>query len=82
VNHPAGEYARDDDGAGIREVHVNTPEGIGTGVRNLLRPFRGVNKVDLEQHIIMFQWAYNQKAVTDAFLRVSLGCPAATELGT
>jgi hypothetical protein len=30
----------------------------------------------------MLQWAYNQKAVTGAFLRVLLGCPEATELGT
>ena len=28
VNHSAGEYARDDDGDGCCEVHVNTIEGV------------------------------------------------------
>src|SRR5262249_4875333 len=50
VCHAAGEWARDDDGDGIREVHTNTSEGIGTGLRNFLRPFRGVNKIYLHQY--------------------------------
>src|SRR5262249_42860785 len=33
VCHADGEWARDDDGDGIREVHVNTREGLWTGVR-------------------------------------------------
>jgi transposase len=44
VCHSQGEWARDDDGDGIREVHCNTMEGIWTGLRNFLRPFRGVHK--------------------------------------
>jgi hypothetical protein len=44
VCHVAGEWARDDDGDGTREVHVNTLEGLWTGLRNFLRPFRVVNK--------------------------------------
>ena len=43
VCHSEGEWARDDDGDGIREVHCNTIEGIWTGLRNFLRPFRGVH---------------------------------------
>lgn len=82
VNHGAGEYARDDDGDGIREVHINTLEGIWTGLRNFLRPFRGVNKVYLEQYLIIFQWTHNLKVVTRAFLRVLLGCPETTRSGT
>jgi len=82
VNHNQGEYARDDDGDGVREVHCNTMEGIWTGLRNFLRPFRGVNKEYLEQYIIMFQWSYNLKAVTDVFLRCLLGCSVATEFVT
>ena len=82
VNHQAGEYARDDDGDGIREVHVNTLEGIWTGLRNFLRPFRGVNKAYLEQYIIMFEWNFNLKAVTDNLLRILLGCPVNSNLGT
>jgi transposase-like protein len=82
VNHNRGEFARDDDGDGVREVHCNTLEGIWTGLRNFLRPFRGVNKVYLEQYVIIFEWAYNLKVVTDEFLRVLLGCPGTTELVT
>jgi transposase-like protein len=82
VNHQNGEYARDDDGDGIREVHCNTLEGIWTGLRNFLRPFRGVNKVYLEQYVIIFQWGFNLKAVTDAFLRKLLGCSVITKSGT
>jgi hypothetical protein len=47
VGHLQGGWARDDDGDGIREVHVDTPEGLWTGVRNVLRPVRGVSKVSL-----------------------------------
>jgi transposase-like protein len=82
VNHNRGEFARDDDGDGVREVHCNTMEGIWTGLRNFLRPFRGVNKVYLEQYVIMFEWAYNLKAVTDKFLRILLGAKVTTELVT
>jgi len=73
VCHIAHEWARDDDGDGIREVHDNTLEGIWTGLRNFLRPFRGVNKVYLEQYVIMFEWSYNLKTVSDEFLRTLLG---------
>ena len=38
------EYARDDDGDGFYEVHCNTMEGIWGGLRNFLRPFRGIRK--------------------------------------
>jgi transposase len=80
VNHNRGEFARDDDGDGIREVHCNTMEGIWTGLRNFLRPFRGVNKIYLEQYVIIFEWAFNLKAVTDEFLRILLGARGTTEL--
>ena len=70
VNHNRGEFARDDDGDGIREVHDNTLEGIWTGLRNYLRIFRGVSKHYLAQYVAVFLWSYNIKAVTDGFLRV------------
>ena len=46
VCHAPGkrEWARDDDGDGIREVHNNTMEGLWTGLRNFLRRFRGMHK--------------------------------------
>jgi hypothetical protein len=75
--HVAGEGARDD-GDGIREVHVNTLEGLWTGLRNFLRPFRGVNKVDLYQEVAMFEWGHNVKRVTAAVVCALLGVRSAT----
>ncbi len=69
VCHSAKEYARDDNGDGIREVHCNTLEGIWTGLRNFLRPFRGIHKDYLAQYVAMFEWEYNLKRVTNRFLR-------------
>ena len=42
VNHTPGqrEWARDDDGDGVREVHDNTLEGLWAALRTFLRPFR------------------------------------------
>lgn len=81
VCHAPGrrERARDDGGDGIREVHNNTAEGIWTGLRNLLRPFRGVSKFYLGQYVAMFQWAHDLKAVTDDFPRMLLGVPLSTD---
>ncbi len=68
------EWARDDDGDGIREVHSNTIEGLWTGLRNFLRPFRGVNKKDyLQQYVAMHEWAHNLKEVTIDFMRILCG---------
>ena len=68
-----GEWARDDDGDGVREVHNNTCEGLWAGVRTFLRPFRGVSKWFLGQYVAVFQWAHNLKVATDGFLRALLG---------
>ena len=78
VCHAAGEWARDDDGDGVREVHDNTLEGLWTGLRNFLRMFRGVSKWFLAQYVAIFQWGYNLKAVNDEFLRTLLGMPFST----
>ena len=69
---PHPEYARDDDGDGVREVHSNTMEGIWTGLRNFLRPFRGVSKWFLHQYVTIFEWAHNLKQVTTSFLRAMM----------
>ncbi len=69
VQHSQGEWARDDNGDGVREVHCNTLEGIWTGLRNFLRPFRGVHKKYLAIYVVMFEWSYNLKQVTGNFLR-------------
>jgi len=77
VCHSRKEWARDDDGDGIREVHCNTMEGIWTGLRNFLRPFRGVHKKFLDLYVAMFEWAHNLKRITSDFLR-SLMVPTFT----
>jgi len=76
VCHTPGkrEWARDDDGDGIREVHCNTMEGIWTGLRNFLRPFRGVHKKYLAQYVAIFEWAHNLNEVTLDYLRRITGC--------
>jgi transposase-like protein len=78
VCHTAGEWARDDDGDGVREVHNNTQEGIWTGLRNFLRPFRGVSKKYLYQYVAIFEWGYNVKRVTSGFIRALLGATITT----
>jgi transposase len=44
VCHARGEYARDEDGDGFCEVHVNTAEGFWSLLRSWLRPHRGVSQ--------------------------------------
>jgi transposase len=74
VCHTPGkrEWARDDAGDGMREVHDNTMEGIWTGLRNFLRPFRGVSKWCLSQYLAIFEWVHNLKRVTVALLRARM----------
>jgi len=75
VCHTPGKrvWAKDEDGDGIREVHVNSSEGFWTGLRNFLRPFRGVNKVYLQQYIAIHEWAHNIKRCSMEFLRMLCG---------
>ncbi|MGL6196505.1 MAG: IS1595 family transposase [Thermoguttaceae bacterium] len=44
VCHGHGEYARDEDGDGLCEVHVNTMEGCWSLLRSWLRPHRGISQ--------------------------------------
>ena len=82
VCHAEREWARDDDGDGVREVHVNTLEGLWTGMRNFLRTFRGVSKKYLYQYVAMFEWGYNVKRATPGFLWAILGVRSATNWPT
>ncbi len=74
VNHGIHEWARDDDGDGIREVHINTAEGMWTGVRNFLRPFRGVNKKHLSGYVAMCEHRINCKSITPEFIADLVRC--------
>jgi hypothetical protein len=84
VDHsgPKGTWAIDADGDGVREVHCDTMEGIWTGLRNFLGPFRGVSKWCESQYVAMFEWGHNIKEVSDEFLRLMLGVGPHTEFAS
>lgn len=71
-------WAIDRDGDGIREVHNNTLEGLWSGLRTFLRPFRGISKYFLHQYVAVFNWAYNLKTNVPSGLRVLVGLPIPT----
>ncbi len=45
----------------LSEVHCNSTEGLWTGVRNFLYPFRGVHKRYLAQYAAVFENSFNFK---------------------
>lgn len=59
VNHSQGEFARDDDGDGIKEVHVNTMEGFWSLLRPWLRPHRGISQERLPFYLGFFEFLHN-----------------------
>ena len=59
VKYSEGEYARDADGDGINEVHVNTMEGLWSLLRSCLRPHRGISQRYLPLYIGFFQAMHN-----------------------
>ncbi len=61
VCHSRGEYARDDDGDGFHEVHVNTIEGFWSLLRSWLRPHRGISQEKLPLYLGFFQFVHNTK---------------------
>jgi transposase len=84
VDHsgPKGTWAVDADGDGVREVHCDTMEGTSTGLRNFLRPFRGVSKWCASQYVAMFEWGHNIKEVKDGFVQMMLGIGPHTEFAS
>jgi len=68
VCHGRREYARDDDGDGIREVHVNTIEGCWSLLRSWLRPHRGISQEKLPGYLAFFQFVHNTGARGKALL--------------
>jgi transposase-like protein len=47
ICHSKGEYARDADGDGFQEIHVNTMKGFWSLLRSWLRPHRGISQEKL-----------------------------------
>jgi transposase len=79
VNQGRGEYARDEDGDGFHEVHVNTIEGLWSLLRSWLRPHRGISQRFLPATIAFFQFIHNQrrrgKAVLHALIEAIVARP-------
>ena len=61
VCHSKGEYARDEDGDGFCEVHVNTMEGFWSLLRSWLRVHRGISQENLPIYLGFFQFAHNAR---------------------
>ncbi len=61
VCHSAGEYARDEDGDGFCEVHVNTIEGVWSLLRSWLRPHRGISQEKLPLYLGFFEFVHNAR---------------------
>jgi len=68
VCHARGEYARDDDGDGFCEVHVNTMEGFWSLLRSWLRPHRGISQEKLPLYLAFFQFVHNARCRGRALL--------------
>ena len=68
VCHARGEYARDDDGDGSCEVHVNTAEGLWSLLRSWLRPHRGISQEKLPAYLGFFQLVHNARRRGKALL--------------
>jgi transposase len=65
-------YARDEDGDGFCEVHVNTMEGLWSVLRSWLRPHRGIAQEKLPDYLGFFPFVHNArhrgKALLSAFI--------------
>lgn len=61
VCHSRGEFARDEDGDGFCEVHVNTIEGFWSLLRSWLRPHRGISQEKLPIYLGFFEFVHNMK---------------------
>ena len=68
VNHGKGEYARDDDGDGFCETHVNTIEGFWSLLRSWLRPHRGISQEKLPLYLGLFEFIHNVRKRGKALL--------------
>ena len=68
VCHSLGEYARDEDGDGFHEVHVNTIEGFWSLLRSWLRPHRGISQEKLPLYLGFFQFVHNARRRGKALL--------------
>jgi CRISPR/Cas system-associated protein Csm6 len=63
------EWAKDADGDVMSEVHCDSCEGAGAGLRTYLRVFRGVHKKYLARYVAVYQVMTNAKQVSGEIIR-------------
>jgi transposase-like protein len=68
VCHARGEFARDEDGDGCCEVHVNTIEGFWSLLRSWLRPHRGISPERLPLYLGFCEFVHNVRRRGKALL--------------
>jgi transposase len=68
VNHGRGEFARDEDGDGVCEMHVNTMAGFWSLLRSWLRPHRGMSQEKLPLYLGFFEFVHNVRKRGKALL--------------
>jgi transposase-like protein len=73
VCHAAGEFARDEDGDGLCEVHVNSLEGFWSLLRSWLRPHRGISQEKLPIYLGFFEFVHNVRRRGKALLGALIG---------
>ncbi len=73
MNPSTGESARDEDGDGCHEVHVNTMAGRWSLLRAWLRPHRGVSPDKRPLSLACFEFVYNLKRRGKRLLSALLG---------
>lgn len=66
VAHGIKEWARDGDG--VYQVRTNSIEGMWTGLRNFIRPFRGISKHYLSGYVAAHEFRVNLKRISPVFI--------------
>jgi len=72
VCHSKREFARDEDGDGFCEIHVNTIEGFWSLLRSWLRPHRGISQELLPLYLGFFEFVHNVRKRGKALLGLLL----------
>ena len=75
VNHSQEEFARDEDGDGFHEVHVNTMEGFWSLLRSWLRSHRGISQEKLPLYLAFFEFVHNVRFYSFPLLHLLLAPP-------
>jgi len=68
VCHARGEYARDENGDGFCEIHVNTIEGFWSLLRSWLRPRHSISQDKMPLYLGFFQFVHNARRRGKALL--------------